>query len=507
MPSVRFVFTLLALQSNLACFALQVDFGKRAQAPRIFPREAGTVEITAEKNLYYTLGGSYFANITVGDPPQSIQVQLDTGSPDLGINTPEGFDPSKSSSYRVTYADLFSISYVSNDYFIGDFATDDISFGDTSLKNMTLGVSNNSTVPFSIMGLSPTGIVSNDSIDAIKNNLYTPLQSLVSSGAINSRMFSIWLNDLAAATGSILFGGVDESRFDKDIGLIEIDMLKNETTNKFERYTIPMTGMSITMENQAQDFTLPKSNVPGEGSWLPVTIDTGSPTLLLPQDIFDAINTHVGAITDPRFPDRYGLPCAQAQSPAFTSSYMNWTLGDPQNSSIAINYTLSLADLVIPIYLDGVPVSQKVNGTQIDLCAFGIQPKPNEGTVLIGDPFIRAMYVVFDPDNGKMAFGKPLFNATQTKAIAMEKGQEIPDVVQSEPDKDAASDVAGGPSGNGTTHATGSNTSAIAPVQSSSSGASTKAFAPATSIWISAVMFTVAASFVGNCFHDAGGVI
>ena len=71
---------------------------------------------------------------------------------------------------------MFSIAYVNNEYLIGDFGTDDVSIGDANLANMTIGVSMNSTLPFSIMGLSPTGIVSNESISTIQDDIFTTLQ-------------------------------------------------------------------------------------------------------------------------------------------------------------------------------------------------------------------------------------------------------------------------------------------------------------------------------------------
>ena len=526
MSFIHLIIPVLVLHSRLACAALRIDFGKRAHTPRMSPRDAGTVEVTAEKNLYYVMGGSYFANITVGTPPQTIEVQLDTGSPDLGVNTPQGctsttcvgglceyksvktagpmltvlpVDPTRSSSYKLTYPDLFVISYVNNENLIGDFATDNVSVGGANLKNMTLGVSNNSTLPFNIMGLSPTPVVSNASIDAIQDYLFTPLHSLVSSGAIQSRIFSVWLNDLSSATGSILFGGVDESRFDQTVGLTQLDMLKDEQSNSYERYQVPMTQMSLHMAGQSKSLTLPSSNTPGEAAWLPVTIDTGSPVLQLPQDLFNAINAQVGAITNSKFPGQYGLPCATARSLAFASSYISWTLGDPKNESISITYNLALSDLVIPIYINGAPVAEPVNGTHVELCAFGIQPKTSdEGTNLMGDPFIRAMYVVFDPDNGKMAFGKPLFNATQSKAVAVANGQQIPDIVLSEPDKDAACDYGSGSLGNGTVSASRCGPSATGTAQSSSSGAVAGLIAPGTATLIFTVMLSVAVTFMSH---------
>lgn len=90
MPVSRFIVPAMALHACLTGAILKVDFGQQTASHRLTRRAAGVVAITARQNPYYVLGGSYFTNITIGTPPQTIEVQLDTGSPDLGINTPRG---------------------------------------------------------------------------------------------------------------------------------------------------------------------------------------------------------------------------------------------------------------------------------------------------------------------------------------------------------------------------------------------------------------------------------
>ncbi|KAI9711513.1 MAG: hypothetical protein M1820_002076 [Bogoriella megaspora] len=498
MSTLRTILTFFALHCYVSSTALRIDFGKRTHIPRLSKRDAGTVEIPAQLNLRYTVAGSYFANISIGNPPQTVEVQLDTGSPDLGINVQQAcqnkcvggtFDPSESSSYKTTYPDLFTISYVNNAYLVGDFATDDVSIGDANLKNMTLGISKNSTLPHNIMGLNPTVVVSNSTIDSILPSLHTPLEALVSSGAIQSRLFSVWLNDLSAARGSILFGGIDESKFNQTLGLTQLDMLENAEKDAYLVYQVPLTQMSLNLGSQSQNITLPSSPTPSERPWLPVTIDTGADTALLPPDIFAAVTTHIPNLQ--KSPQGYGLPCASAHTSFFTTTSISWTLGDPKNASIGITFSLPLSHFVVPVYNpDGSPITQTVDGQQIEICAFGIQPKTSDvGTNLLGDPFIRAMYVVFNPDEGKMAFGQPLFggNVSSSEKVAVGKGEQIPGLSKVQPDKDAQGDFGSGPR-NATVSATGG-----APVATAlSSGAS----AGMGDLGSTALMFTVGLSTV-----------
>jgi len=96
--------------------------------------------------------GLYSINITVGTPPQSVILDLDTGSSDLwvygtdayeacnGICVGGSYNRSQSSTYALVDEDGFLIEYADGSGATGDYVSDDVGFGGVMIENVTLAV-------------------------------------------------------------------------------------------------------------------------------------------------------------------------------------------------------------------------------------------------------------------------------------------------------------------------------------------------------------------------------
>ena len=151
--------------------------------------------------------------MTVGTPPQSFSVQLDTGSSDLWIlsdnsdacqQSPDvcqqlgGFDDTKSSTFvEIGSEDAFQIQYEDNSQVTGDYFNDTLAIGKTTINNMTMGLALQS--PDRAFGIMGIGYDSDESIaEQSPNDIYpNVVAQLVNQGYINTLAYSLWLNDLS----------------------------------------------------------------------------------------------------------------------------------------------------------------------------------------------------------------------------------------------------------------------------------------------------------------------
>ncbi len=101
----------------------------------------------------------YFANVSLGTPPQPLRLHIDTGSSDLWTNAPSSrlcqsrgnpcsisgtYDANSSSTYNFVSSD-FNISYVDGSYALGDYATETIRIGGQEIRDLQFGVGYRST--------------------------------------------------------------------------------------------------------------------------------------------------------------------------------------------------------------------------------------------------------------------------------------------------------------------------------------------------------------------------
>ncbi|KAK2598543.1 hypothetical protein N8I77_011948 [Diaporthe amygdali] len=410
---------LLLAPATSAAGTVQWDIHKHHPKARFGRRAADTHE--GEITNEVTRGG-YFATCTLGTPGQNLTLQLDTGSSDIWVPWDQAtvceedkcnfgnFDPNASSTYTDVGKGSFDIQYVDGSFSKGDYFMDAFQIAGATVSNVTMGLGLNTTIAYGLVGV---GYTLNEAIVDTENSLEAAYPNLpvvmVNEGLIGTNAYSLWLNDLDANKGNILFGGIDTEKY---IGnLTRIDILENNKTKVYDSFLVPLTSLLAVSASGTDELT--SSEFPIEA-----VLDSGTTLSYLPNDIAEQIWTEVGATYTPDVGLAL-LPCRMQNSQG------HFSFGFAGSDGPRIN--VSMDELVLDLVTAGPPptfVSGPFEGE--DACEFGIQ-NSSKTPFLLGDTFLRSAYVVYDLVNNEIGMAQTDFNATNSNIVAFEgNGSTIP---------------------------------------------------------------------------------
>ncbi|PGH30785.1 hypothetical protein GX50_06459 [[Emmonsia] crescens] len=355
----------------------------------------------------------YFCNITLGTPEQRLRMHIDTGSSDLWCNTPNStfcsqndkpcnyagtYDPSASSTYKIVSTD-FNISYVDGSGALGDYVMDTLKMGSATLDGFQFGLGYQSSSAEGVLGI---GYPINE-VQVGRNGKppYPNLPyALVDAGYINSPAYSLWLNDLQANTGSILFGGVDTEKFH---GMLDTLPIIPTRTGIYAELVVALTGVSLDTKDGSR--ALGASNLP-----VPVLLDSGSSLCYLPNRLVAELYRTIRATYDPEIGAAF-VPCRLMHEKA------------------AVTFTFSKPAITVPMDELVLDLGPNPDGTRPTFsngelaCVFGISPA-GDGISILGDTFLRSAYVVYDLDNNEISLARTNFNSTREQILEIAKGPD-----------------------------------------------------------------------------------
>ncbi|KAI1271274.1 aspartic peptidase domain-containing protein [Xylaria sp. FL0933] len=437
MRNVASLATSSLLASVASAQVVQWDIQRRATPnapPRLSRRADGSVQevITNER-----MRGGYFASCTVGTPPQDVTLQLDTGSSDIWVpantasvceDTSQGggctfgsFDSDSSSSFNVLN-DEFEISYVDGSGSRGEYISETFGIGDVKLENMTMGLGLSTDIAYGLVGV---GYALNEASVSATHMIYNNLPVMMrDEGHIKSNAYSLWLNDLEASKGNILFGGVDTDKYMGDLVRVSIDI--NEQARNYTAFQVRLT--SLEAHSSSGNDSLSSASFP-----IPVVLDSGTTFSYLPQDIAEQVWKEVGVeVTNVDGTGLPLIPCDYAKS----TGYFSFGFGGDGGPVVNVG----MDELAIPLYAK-FPSGSQFAGQ--DACQFGIQNFSSDSTAqgepfLLGDTFLRSAYVVYDLENNEIAIAQTDFNATTSNVVAFaSQSASIPSSTPA-PSQDAA---------------------------------------------------------------------
>lgn len=312
----------------------------------------------------------YYADITIGTPPQSFKVVMDTGSSNLWVpghsckSIPcwlhSTYRSSKSSTYKAN-GTAFSIQYGSG-ALEGVLDIDDVSVAGLTAAQQTFAESTKEPgVAFiagkfdGILGLAWSAIA----VDGV-----TPVfDTMVAQGAVDEPVFAFWLNRNASAGGAggeLTLGGTDDAHYDGDIAWVP---LTAKTYWQFALDDVRIGGTSYSNATQA-------------------IADSGTSLLAGPTAVIGDLNMKIGAKPIPG--GEWTIDCS--------------TIPNLPPVTFTINgndFTLEGSDYVLNVS------GECISGFM------GLDLPPQLGpTWILGDVFMGRYYTVFDQGNARVGFAQ-----------------------------------------------------------------------------------------------------
>jgi len=315
------------------------------------------------------MNAQYFAEISLGTPPQSFKVILDTGSSNLWIPSVKctsiacflhaKYDSSASSTsepngtrIEIRYGSGSMEGFVTNDVFnMGDLTVDGMDFAEATKEP---GLAFAFGKFDGILGLAY------DSIAVA--NVVPPFYYLINQGLLDEPVFAFRVGRSEEDGGEATFGGIDHTAYK---GKLTYAPVRRKAYWEVELNKIGFGDDELELENSG------------------AAIDTGTSLIALPTDIAEMLNTQIGAKKS--WNGQYTIDCSKVPDLPDLTLYLG---GKP--------YPLKATD-----YILNVQGSCLSAFTPLDINL------PDGSSIwVIGDVFLRRYYTVYDLGRNAVGFAE-----------------------------------------------------------------------------------------------------
>ncbi|OHF01651.1 endothiapepsin [Colletotrichum orchidophilum] len=300
----------------------------------------------------------YLSPVQIGTPPQTLNLDFDTGSSDLWVfstSTPASerngqtvYDPSKSTTASRLSGATWSISYGDGSSSSGIVYKDTVTVGGLAISGQAVEaattVSDSFTTESDLDGLLGLGFSNGNTVGPVQQTTFFD----TAKSKLDSYVFTADLKHGKA--GKYNFGYIDSTA-----------------------YTGSIAYASVNSENGWWQFTSPGYQI-GSASYVTKSVtgiaDTGTTLLLLPQAIVTAYYSKISGAKYDSSQGGYTFPCS-ATIPSFT-------------------FGVGSSRITIPAsYLNYAPVTASS-------CFGGLQSNTGIGISIYGDIALKSAFVVFN---------------------------------------------------------------------------------------------------------------
>ncbi|CAG9941222.1 hypothetical protein V2G26_017503 [Clonostachys chloroleuca] len=313
------------------------------------------------------MNAQYFSEITIGTPPQTFKVVLDTGSSNLWVPSQScnsiacflhsTYDSSSSSTYKKNGSD-FEIHYGSGSL-TGFISNDVFTIGDLQVKNQDFAEATEEPgLAFAFGRFDGILGLGFDTISV--NHIVPPFYQLVNQKLIDEPVFAFYLSSTDEGSEAV-FGGVDKSHYEGEIEYIPL--------RRKAYWEVDLDSIALGDEVAELDDT-------------GVILDTGTSLNILPSSLAEMLNAQIGAKKG--YNGQYTIDCSKKQS-----------LPDITFDLAGSKYSLPASDYIL-----------EVSGSCISTFQGMDFPAPTGPLAILGDAFLRRYYSVYHLGKGAVGLAK-----------------------------------------------------------------------------------------------------
>jgi hypothetical protein len=303
----------------------------------------------------------YYGPVQIGNPPQTFNLNFDTGSADIWLASSSckasscaahsRYNAVTSSTYRKD-GRLWEITYGDGSGANGILASEMINVGGIQVRQ-TIGLATNESAEFATSpedGLFGLGFGTIESVPGVK----TFMDNAIAAKAVALPVVSAYLPSVrrnGGKDGHYLFGAIDDTKFTGNLTYVPV------TRQGYWQIAI----QDVSVNSQSLNHT-------AEG-----IIDTGSTLIMVSEAVATSIHKQVNGSTFSQDFQGWLVPCAVA------------------NATGSVSFTMAGKPFEVPVAdLAWQPTTQ---GSAT--CFSGVQGGAN-GLWILGDVFIKNNYCVFD---------------------------------------------------------------------------------------------------------------
>ncbi|KAK3343602.1 aspartic peptidase domain-containing protein [Lasiosphaeria hispida] len=350
-----------------------------AEVPAELQRYVERVEGQSGSVGAMTISGDreYLTSVGIGTPPQTLALDLDTGSSDLWVYSTETnpvdlsnhthWIPANSSTAKIVPNATWEIQYGDSSYAYGNVWRDTVTLAGITIPNSTvesaLQVSWKLSSDYDMDGILGLAFGLESQVSPSQPTLLNDLLLLLES--------SVFTADLKwRAEGAYGFGTIDPARYN---GTIQYVPLIDDA--QFWQYNF--TGFNVPTANPTETQTWYLS------SWSAIA-DTGTTLLMLADDIAAIYYKSIPTALFNSSIGVYQFPCS-AVLPDFKIGFD----GHPGG-----------AHAMVP----GKYINYTVLEESTSTCMGGIQGNYGQPFAIFGDIFLKSVFTVFDVGNKRVGF-------------------------------------------------------------------------------------------------------